>query len=602
MKNVKIYLLLCAVPALFSACDGWQSDGNKSGERVMYLNLGGEIKTLDPVLASDLASQYMVANFYDTLLQYNYTARPYKLEPSMLASMPKMGNDRLSYRFKLRDDLCFQESPCFAGDEKERKISSKDVIFSLLRIADARIHSPGYWLLRDKVKGIGKFRKLTSQYPKGDLTPYDKGCEGLKIIDDHTFEIHLDKPYPRLLYVLAMPYTGVVSRRAIKHFGENFTEHPAGSGAFRLANWERRYKIVLERNPNYRRELFPEADTPQDRTRPLPLLDRIVCYQVGQPLTAWLLFLQGELDMSSLSKENFDAVVGKAMKLVPSLAKRGIKMLMTPQFEVNYIGFSFTDPKLGKNLDLRKAISLAYDTEARIKHANYRLVPANGPIPPGVPGHDPKFRNPYSKYDVKQAKELLRKAGYPGGIDPATGEPLEFSFDQTGSSSYHRQLAEMMVGDMRRIGIKIKPVLNSRARFFQKARKGQLQLFRVSWVGDYPDAENFLQLFYGRNAGSCNRAFYRDKTFDRMYEQIVSMPDSPKRTSRYKKMAGYITGKCPWIFESYPVSYQLLHKWLENYHPHDFAFSRWKYLNVDSATRKNARKRFEPIEMRDLRD
>jgi ABC-type transport system substrate-binding protein len=189
------------------------------------------------------------------------------------------------------------------------------------------------------------------------------------------------------------------------------------------------------------------------------------------------------------------------------------------------------------------------------------------------------------------------EAGYPGGIDPKAGAALEFSFDLGDTSPYHRQIAELMVDDMKQIGIKISPILNNKPRFFQKLFEGQMQLFRISWVGDYPDAENFLQLFYSPNAGKCNRVFYKDKTFDAMFEKITAAPDSPERTKIYSEMSEYITSQCPWIFESYPVSYQLVHGWVENFIPHNFANARWKYLSINEKRKKELIEKFKPISL-----
>lgn len=594
--------LFCISFVLLSGCGENKSVNADKNQRVMFVSSGGRVKTLDPALASDLSSRNMVASFYDTLIQYDYTARPYTLVPSMLKSMPTVDKEMKTYHFTLRDDLWFRHDKCFDDNALEkRKITSKDVAFSFLRIADGRLYSPVFWMFRGKIKGIDQFRAATLQPGANFKQLYDKGIEGIEIIDSRRFTIHLSVPDPRFLYALAIPYASIVSRTAVEYYGDEFAEHPVGSGPFIMTEWIRDYRITMERNPEYRYELFPSAQNPADRKRPLPLLDKVVCYIVKQPLSAWLMFLQGELDMSALNKDNFDAVVGNDRKLVPALARRGIKMLQIPEFEVRYIGFNFADPKLSGNLNLRKAISLAYNIETRTKHFNYQMIPAQGPIPPGVAGFDPSFKNQYSQYNIELAREYMKKAGYPDGIDPETGEALTLTFDQNGSSSVYRQLAELMTMDMAKIGIKIKPVLNNKPRFFQKLREGKMQLFRLSWVGDYPDAENFLQLFYGKNAGSCNRVFYRDKEFDGMFEEIMSMPDCPARTAKYMQMTEYITAQCPWIFESFPISYQLNHAWVENYIPHDFVFSCWKYLAIDPQMRRAEIKKFVPLEMDDLR-
>jgi ABC-type transport system substrate-binding protein len=219
-----------------------------------------------------------------------------------------------------------------------------------------------------------------------------------------------------------------------------------------------------------------------------------------------------------------------------------------------------------------------------------------------VAGHDEKLAGEMIKFDLERAKKLLAEAGYPNGIDPATGEPLEISFDQSGNSTRHRQQAEMTASDWGKLGIKVKINLNNAPRFYQKLRNGQMQTFRLSWVGDYPDAENFLQLFYSRNAGGANRAAFGDPVFDRMFEKTLPMADSPERTRLYREMARYLVKQSPWIFETQPLACQLKHAWLQNYYDHDFAFNRWKFCTVDNDLKNSLRKKFKPLSMRELRE
>lgn len=569
--------------------------------RILHTSGGSRVKTLDPAQADDLSSRNLTGAIYDTLLQYDYLARPYRLIPSMLAEMPVGNATHDRYRFRLRNDLRFADDPVFAGlPESARRITSDDVLYSILRIADARNHSPVYWLFRGKIRGLDAFHEATAKAPRGDFSLYDAGIEGFRRIDDLNFELYLTRPDPRFLYMLAMPNAAVVCRRAVERYGEEIARHPVGSGPFRLTEWINDYKLQLDRNPDYRVEYFPQAESPADRSRPLPLADRVILYLVKQPMSSWLLFLQGKLDLNALDKDNLDLIAGGGKELAPALKARGIRLLRTPEFEVRYVGFNFADPRLGGNLALRRALSLAYDVQRRVEHTNFQLIPAQGPIPPGVAGFDPEFRNPNAADDPERAKALLAEAGYPGGIDPATGERLRFTFDQTGNSSAYRQLGELTAADFARIGVETEPVLNNNPRFYEKLRQGKLQLFRLSWVGDYPDAENFLQLFYSKNIGGCNRTGFSDPVYDRMFEAILPMADSPERTRRYREMAEYLTKQCPWIFEGFPISYLLHHSWLQNYHPHDFAFSRWKYLTVDPAEREKVRKTFTPLTFREL--
>ena len=561
------------------------------------------VKTLDPALADDLASRNMAGALFDTLLEYDYLARPYQLKPSMLKKMPEAKNGNRSFVCTLRDDLYFVPDKCFGSNDLQfRKVRSSDVVFSLLRIADGSLHSPVYWLLRGKVKGIEEFYAATGsekdQARRFEL--YKKGVPGLEIIDEKRFIIHLNTPDVRFLYNLAIPYTGVVSEKAVKFYGqEAMADHPVGSGAFKLGEFKRDYSITLLKNPEYRLEYFSAAENPADRTRRLPLADKIVCSNIRQGLSAWLLFLQGELELSALNKDNADLVAG-GKTLSRALRKRKISLIENREFEIQYVGFSFSDEKLKNNLKLRQALTAAYNLPLRIKHANDLAIPAIGPIPPGVAGYDEALKNKLIKYDLANAKRLLAEAGYPNGIDPATGKALEITFDQSGNSTRHRQHGEMTAADWGKLGINVKVNLNNAARFYQKLRNGEMQTFRLSWIGDYPDAENFLQLFYSKNIGGSNRAAFSDKEFDKLFEAALPMPDTPERTALYKKMASYLVERSPWIFESQPISFQLKHAWLENYYAHDFACGRWKFWSVNQELKNTLRKTFKPLSLKEL--
>jgi ABC-type transport system substrate-binding protein len=510
--------------------------------------------------------------------------------------MPEISPDRRSYRCKLRDDLYFAADSRIP--ENCRKVTAGDVKFSILRIADARNHSPVYWIYRNRISGIGEFRRRSAGMAKGDMSIYDEEISGIKIISDREFILTLDEPDPGFLFLLAMPNAAVVSRRAALASGENgLTHRPAGSGPFVLEMWVPNLKLRFLRNPDYRTEYFPQAADPADRTRKLPLLDAVEICQVRQMMTQWMLFLQGNLDRNALDKDNSETLAAGG-EILPALAERGVILEKHQEFEIRYIGFNFRDPLLGKNLKLRQALRAAYNIPRRISHASGMLIPAAGPVPSGIAGHIPAPAAVEPDYEKIAA--LLAEAGFSGGIDPATGEALKFTFDQAGSTVNHRQMGELAADDWRKIGIQTTARLNSRPLFAGNLRRGKFQIFRYSWVGDYPDAANFLQLFYSKNIGSCNYCGYADEEFDRMYETAAAMPDCPERTELYCRMVRHLNEQCVWIYEGFPVSGVLSYNWLENSVPHDFNFTRWKYLSVDVAKRERMKKSFRPLSLGEL--
>ena len=568
-----------AVLVLCSAGCGFSERAERSGKTLF--TTGRRTRTLDPALAADVATSIAVGHLYDRLLEYDYVARPYELRPSMAREMPEVDAAGLTYVFKLRDDLFFRSDPCFdehgvSAPTERRRVRSSDVVFSLLRIADVRVHSSGYWIFRGYIQGMDAFRARTESLPEGDYSDYGHGIPGLYAADDTTVVFKLTQPYPRLLNVLAMSYCSIVSEQAIRTYGKRLSEHPVGSGPFMLGEWRRNYRMIFNRYPDYR----PTVAGAEYASSRLPHLDRVVCQIVKEPLTAWLLFLQGNLDLTVLTDDNFDSVVERGVDLTPELRQRGIRMVRTPQFQINYVAFNARDPIVGRNRALRRAISLAYNVDMRVKMSNFQLLPAHGPIPPGVSGYDPDFRNPYSEVDLVRARELLVEAGYPDGVSAQTGQRLVLSFDLGRTDLIGRQQAEMMVADMRKVGIEIVPSMNSWPRFLEKLKQGDVQVFRVAWIGDYPDGQNFLQLFYGPNAGSCNRAFYKNPEFDTLYEAAVNLPECTERTELYRRMQSLLVDDCPWIFESHPVSFRLIQPWLQGYEPHHFAYDHWKYLDM----------------------
>ncbi len=583
-----IFLISCAVFCFFfSAC----RKNETPAENHLVMSLGKKVTSIDPALAADYPSQSLAAALYDTLIQYEYGSETYRLEPAMLEELPQLQEDKKTYLFKLRDDLYFQDAACFSG-KQERKVTSRDVVFSLLRLADARINSPGYWVVRDSVSGIEDFRK--NSITSTDFSCYDNLPEGLQIIDDRTFLIRTPHEGIRLFYLLTLPYCSIVSRTAAEH------KTLCGSGPYKIQEWKKDYSVELVRYQDFREEYFKNAPDPADRKKRLPFADRITCYLVRQNVSSWLLFLQGELDFYALENDQFQGVVQKDGKISSALTERGITLKQAPQLETNYIGFHFSDPVLAKNHNLRKAISLAFDRNMRVIQSGGRFTAAYGAVPPGIAGTLPDGGR-YGDRNIPLAREYMKKAGYPGGINPETGKPLVISFDQAGTDTVFQQQAELMANDLREIGIEVQTNLNTRPRFQSKLAAGDVQLFRYSWVADYPDAENFLQLFYSGNAGGCNRACFRDPAYDRMYEAARFLPDTPERTAAYEKIGRYLQEQCPWIFETHVLGFTLHHSWLKHYQLHDFTFNRWKYLSAPAKERESVRKNFTPLSMSALR-
>ncbi len=319
------------------------------------------------------------------------------------------------------------------------------------------------------------------------------------------------------------------------------------------------------------------------------MIDRLVQYTVTDTSTMWLMFLNGQLESSGISRDNFEAVITGDRRLAADLEKRGIKLYATPVLETYYIGFNMDDPVVGANRQLRQALTCAFNSEQYVRFYNGRIVRARSPIPPGIGGFE-DLAVPYP-FDLAQARRRLAAAGYPEGRNPATGRRLALTIDLGRANDPEARAAtELLVDFMRQIGVELTPVYNSWPAFLDRLDRGQVQLYQLGWVADYPDAENFLQLFYSPNRSpGPNHSNYANAECDALYEQIRVMPaDAPERLRLCRRMVEIIIEDCPWIFTHHPMDYIIHHPWLKNYKPHDFPYGMAKYYNIDTEARRAA--------------
>jgi ABC-type transport system substrate-binding protein len=259
-----------------------------------------------------------------------------------------------------------------------------------------------------------------------------------------------------------------------------------------------------------------------------------------------------------------------------------------------YIGFNMNDPVVGgydeKHRKLRRAMSLAVDREWRIEHFHKgRAIPAEGPLPPGIFGYEADFDNPNTGPDLEQARKLLAEAGYPGGKG-ADGKQLVINYDLPGAGPDALQSAKAFVDEMVLLGIKVEIQQNTWAELLRKMVEGRTQVFRVGWLLDYPDPENFLQLLYGPNkTPGPNHTEYDRPEYNELFEKMKSMPDTEERAEIIRKMVAMFVEDAPWIPRIHPVSYGLRHCWYKNYKPHGITGGYLKYRDLDTGSRDELR-------------
>jgi ABC-type transport system substrate-binding protein len=611
LKRIALAALAAAAAFILPACRGRSSTPPKPGE-VVYYGETDRIRGLDPCRAGDVASALAASRMYEGLYEYAYLARPYRLQPALAEGMPVISDDGLVYTIRIRRGIYFADDPCFTNSAgKGRELTAGDFIFAIKRNADVKSESTGYWAFNERIEGLDAFREASLKASPTSVN-YDIPVAGLQAPDPYTLKITLTRPYPQFVWILAMHYAFAVPREAVEYYDGKggrgwFHSHPVGTGPYILSQWIRNYRIEFVRNPKWaetgRVERYPGEGAPGDAEKgllasagkPVPFIDRIVQYVIGDASTQWLMFLTGQVEQSGVSRDNWDAVIGADRGLTPELAAKGVRLHTAASMTTYYMGFNMEDPVVGPNRKLRQAMCCAFDAEAWSRYYNLRMLPANGPIPPGIAGaRTDADANPYA-YNLEKAKRLLEEAGYPGGIDPKTGRRLTLSLEQgSANDSDARASVELFASFMERIGIRIEASYNNWPTFLDKLDRRQCQMFRLAWVSDYPDAENFLQLFYGPNSSpGPNHSNYSNPEFDTLYERVRVMPDTPERTALYARMADIAIEDSPWLCLSYPLSFGLQHGWVKNYKPHDFPYGMLKYYDLDPAARDAWRARYQ---------
>lgn len=585
MNLVKAFLITLSVASLgfgLTSC----SKREKFDGKMLNIAIRSTIKGFDPIYANDLYSAGEVARVYEGLLQYNYVKRPFTLVPSLAEALPEVSDDGLVYTFKIRKGVKFQDDAAFP-EGKGRELVAQDFVYSLKRLADPKLQGLGWWLLQGKIKGLDEWRAKYSELPEVD---YEEEIEGMKAIDKYTLQFTLKKKFPQFLYGLAMQFTFVVPKEAVEKYGEEFLNHPVGTGAFKIEDgvFKQNKKIRYVKNPSYRGETFP-CDASDDYKevakaycgKKLPFVDAITVNIIEEDQPRWLNFQKGRVDYLAVPKDNFDSAIPDAKNLAPDLKKRGVELLVAPSLDITYTGFNHDLDVFKGNKKLRQAMSLAYDSVTANKlFYNNQAIYAQSIIPPGIAGYMPDFRSPYKGMgrpeDLEKAKKLLAEAGYPEG----KGLP-EMTYDCPVSTTSF-QMAEFFRDQMKKIGITVKVIQNPFPELQRKITRRSIMLYGIAWSADYPDAENFLQLLYGPNkAPGANGSGYNNPEFNGLFKTASVMQASLERTALYEKMNRMAAEEMPLIFGVHRQTFVVKHGWIKNYVATDFDAGIAKYIDID---------------------
>jgi oligopeptide transport system substrate-binding protein len=601
-----------------------QKKDQYEGKIVRYGVYGAAVRSVDPATCGDTTSAGFQGDIYEGLYTYHFLKRPAHawVIPQLAAEMPVVSQDGLTYTIKLKRGVKYHRNPCFGRDKdgklRTRTMRAEDFVLAFKRVADYHINTGLSWAFATRIKGLTEFRDKTQTYRVGDFSRYDQKVEGVRAIDGLTLQFKLTEPFPQFKYVLAMAVYAPVPREAVDYWlgtkddgkggrrsisqddrATEFREaaQVVGTGPYVLKTFERKARIVLVRNPDFREEFYPSEGEPGDEQaglladagKPVPFIDVLHYDFVAETSSAWNLFLTRQRDSSGIAQDVFDTVVNPNKQLEERWKKRGIYLKSYWSPAVYWIVFNMEDEVIGASKSLRHGLCAAFDVESYLKVLfNNRGRRAVSILPSSFKGWAEAGPGPYYKLDLALAKrkieqarkELAAKGLLEGGKIP------ELAIDLGGTDAETAKRAEFFRQQFAKIGVRMKVNLNDWPKLQEKVHNKQCQMYTMGWHADYPDAENFLQLFYSPNIDKqTNNSNYTNLEFDRLYEKVRLMPDSPERTKLYARMVNIISEDCPVLLLTEPQSYVLVYDWVKNYKPHPVGYGYARYLRIDTELR-----------------
>jgi ABC-type transport system substrate-binding protein len=506
---------------LLSLCFLSCYNSEKHSQNIFHYNEQTGIASLDPAQAKNQSIMWAVHQLYNTLVEVDSQLN---IVPS-LATRWAISDDKTRYTFYLRNDVVFHDDPCFPNG-RGRRMTAKDVEYSFKRIVDRNTASPGAWIFNGKVDSV----------------------DGFRAIDDTTFQIKLVRPYQPILGILSMQYCSVVPHEAVENYGSDFRRHAVGTGPFEYIAWEEGQALVMKRNPHY----FERDET----GRQLPYLDGIKVSFYDSKATEFLLFRQKKLDFINDIDASFkDEVLTKRGTLRKDWQEK-IQLQTHPYLNIEYFGIlvDTTNP-LVKNSPLalrkiRQAINYGFDREKMVLYLRNSLgIPAeSGFVPAGLPSFDSTEVKGYS-YNPDLARRLIREAGYTSASLPAI---------KLQTIPIYSEIASYVARQLEEIGFKIQVDVVQKSLLLDLTSNSKTPFFRGSWIADYPDAENYLSVFYSKNPAPPNYTRYKNPKFDALFERAITETNDSLRYQLYRQADQVMINDAPVVPLWYDVVVHLV--------------------------------------------
>lgn len=587
---------------LAQPAEGVATGSDEGSARVLRYAFPVAESTFDPAALTDVYSRAVTTHIFEGLYTYDHLARPPRIVPLTAWGMPEVSADYRVWTVKLQPGVLFGDDPAFRGQPRE--LVAADVIFSFKRIADPATKSP-IWSNVDALgfSGLAAARRRAIEGKRA--FDYDAPIAGLRVLDRHTVQFTTEEPRPRLIETLAISgWYGAMAREVVQFYGDKIGEHPVGTGPFRLAQWRRSSRIVLERNPRYRERLWasePAADDAEGqaiarqlRGRRLPLLDRVEISIVEESQPRWLSFLNGQADLIDRVPPEFTNVAMPGGVVAPNLARQGILGQRVLQPDVSMTLYNMDDPVVGgyapHQVALRRAINLAVDVDREIRLVRQGMaVPAQSPVLPYTSGYSDSFKSENSTYDPARAQALLELYGYvdrdgDGWRERPDGSPLRLVY-ATQPDQASRQLNELWQKNMQAIGVRMEFRAAKWPENLRAARAGSLQMWGVGSSATSGDGQDMLRRYHGKQKGQQNLSRFGLPAFDAVFDRLAALPDGPERDALFDQAKRIAVAWAPYKLHVHRYAADMWHPWVIGYRRPPFWQDWWHMVDVDPGLR-----------------
>ncbi len=500
MKSLLRYLSLTYSLFILISCGKNQSNVNDN--LVFRYNESANIATLDPAFSKSQNVIWACHQLFNGLVQLDDSLH---IQPDVAKSWT-ISDDGLTYQFQLRNDVYYHKNVLF-GIDSTRTVKASDFEYSLNRLLSEKVASPGGWILQN--------------------------VENFKAVNDSLFEIQLTQPFPAFLGLLSMKYASVVPKEIIESPNYDFRTNPIGTGPFQFKIWEENVKLVLRRNP-----IYFEKDK---KGQQLPYLEAVSITFLPDKQSGFLAFIQGKLDfISGLDPSYKDEILTQKGALQPKYAN-DVNLISGPYLNTEYLGFRMDgSDKTVLDKRIRQALNYGFDRAKMITYLRNNMgIPAtSGVIPSGMPSFN--GQKGYD-FDAEKAKSLV--------MDFSSETRIKKPKVMLSTNATYIDIAEFLQREWQKIGLEVEIDVNPPSTLRQAIATGKVSFFRASWIADYPDAENYLSLFYSKNftPNGPNYTHFSNAVFDALYEKAFLETDDAKRFILYQQMDKIIIDEAPII-------------------------------------------------------